>query len=235
MQVIAGFNRVRMLTPDLAIIVEAMRGSATTELAATGLGLRPRDSPTRWVLPMEQRDAPAAYAQVVPPAASAEASPAQQALPDAAAPASEAGAAAAGGSAAAGYTASAAGAASDADMGGAAQHATAAPERAAQPGQGQEPAPAEAAAQQPQRQQQEQQQSADMAAPATPVAAASSAANDAKPVATSAAEEHDDMFQLDEVGCLRHCRCCHQVLPRSVCQVIAPQPGFMPVCSTQIR
>lgn len=71
-----------MLTPDLAIIVEAMRGSATTELSANGLALRPREGATQWVLPAKQRDAPSAYHQV---ATSAAAAPAAAAAAQAAA------------------------------------------------------------------------------------------------------------------------------------------------------
>lgn len=179
MQVIAGFNRVRMLTPDLAIIMEAMQGSATTELAATGLALRPRDNPSRWVLPVERRDAPAAYAQAAPAAADAAADAQQAARVAAAAPAALAPDAAAASTAKPAANSAA----------------------ALQPGQGQ----ASAAAQPQQQEQQHGRQAA--AAPAEPkaadaaaAAAAGSAAGDAKAApAAHTAEEHDDMFQLDEV------------------------------------
>ena len=42
--VIAGFNRVRMLTPDLAVIVSALADSATVEVASNGLSFRPREN-----------------------------------------------------------------------------------------------------------------------------------------------------------------------------------------------
>lgn len=165
-----------MLTPDLAIIMEAMRGSATTELAATGLALRARDTPTCWVLPLEQRDAPAAYPQVAPPAADASGN-AQQA-PQPAAAAADA-------------------AAGNAATSGAAQPA-AASGAAAQPGQ--EPATAPQQQDQQQDQRPQQRDGATAAPPAEQKAAAASvggAAGEAR--AAHPAEEHDDMFQLDEV------------------------------------
>lgn len=54
--IIAGFNRVRMLTPDLAIVTEAMRGSSLTEISAPGVALRAVDNPRQWVLPANERD-----------------------------------------------------------------------------------------------------------------------------------------------------------------------------------
>lgn len=55
--VIASFNRVRMLTPDLAIILRALRGSPVVETSADQLSIRARDGWQNWVLPEEQRDA----------------------------------------------------------------------------------------------------------------------------------------------------------------------------------
>ena len=59
--VIANFNRMRLLTPDQTVIVDALIGSAIVELSADGLLMRPRDNWRNWVLPMEQRD-PTAHA-----------------------------------------------------------------------------------------------------------------------------------------------------------------------------
>jgi hypothetical protein len=47
---IAGFNRVRMLTPDPAVIVEALLDSAVVEISGDGGRMRARESPVRWVL-----------------------------------------------------------------------------------------------------------------------------------------------------------------------------------------
>jgi len=65
--VIASFNRVRMLTPDLAIIVEAMRASSTTEVSASGLAMRCREGALQWVLPPEERDASVQQSPAVTP------------------------------------------------------------------------------------------------------------------------------------------------------------------------
>ena len=59
--VIANFNRMRLLTPDQTVIVDALIGSAIVELSADGLLMRPRDNWRNWVLPVEQRD-PTAHA-----------------------------------------------------------------------------------------------------------------------------------------------------------------------------
>ncbi len=56
-EVIAAFNRVRMLTPDLSIIASALSASETTEVSSDGMFLRPRVEYERWILPEEQRDA----------------------------------------------------------------------------------------------------------------------------------------------------------------------------------
>ena len=104
LQVIAGFNRVRMLTPDLAIIAEAMRGSSITEVSATGLALRCREGALRWVLPRDERDASVQQSPAVTPGVAAAAAgiasaepfkPAAASKDAAAAPAPEAGYAAA--------------------------------------------------------------------------------------------------------------------------------------------
>ena len=57
LQVIASFNRVRMLTPELGIIVEAVRGSTITELSRSGAALRCREGAQQWVLPPQERHA----------------------------------------------------------------------------------------------------------------------------------------------------------------------------------
>ena len=59
LHVIASFNRVRMLTPDLAIIMEALLDSAIVELSGDSLFIRPRAGYQQWILPESQRDASA--------------------------------------------------------------------------------------------------------------------------------------------------------------------------------
>lgn len=59
LHVIASFNRVRMLTPDLAMIVEALVDSPTVELSVDSLFIRPRAGHQQWILPESQRDASA--------------------------------------------------------------------------------------------------------------------------------------------------------------------------------
>ena len=59
LHVIASFNRVRMLTPDLAMIMEALTDSSTVELSGDNLFIRPRGGYQQWVLPEAQRDASA--------------------------------------------------------------------------------------------------------------------------------------------------------------------------------
>ena len=54
-----------MLTPDLAVIVSALRNSPVVELSADFLLMRPHDNFQNWVLPEEQRD-PTAHAAMVP-------------------------------------------------------------------------------------------------------------------------------------------------------------------------
>ena len=54
--VIAGFNRVRMLTPDLAVIIASLQNSTIVELSADGALMRARQNWQNWVLPAEQRD-----------------------------------------------------------------------------------------------------------------------------------------------------------------------------------
>ena len=55
-QVIAAFNRVRMLTQDWGVIVEALTGSPVVEIGAGGALLRAREGWANWVLPPDQRD-----------------------------------------------------------------------------------------------------------------------------------------------------------------------------------
>ena len=59
LHVIASFNRVRMLTPDLAMIMEALLDSPTVELSGDSLFIRPRAGHQQWILPESQRDASA--------------------------------------------------------------------------------------------------------------------------------------------------------------------------------
>ena len=59
LHVIASFNRVRMLTPDLAMIMEALLDSPTVELSGDSLFIRPKSGYQQWVLPESQRDASA--------------------------------------------------------------------------------------------------------------------------------------------------------------------------------
>lgn len=54
--VIASFNRVRMLTPDPLIIVEALEDSETVETSKDREFLRARSNYVQWVLPEAQRD-----------------------------------------------------------------------------------------------------------------------------------------------------------------------------------
>lgn len=68
--VIAGFNRIRMLTPDVNIILAALANSRSVEVSPNGLKLRPIGNYQAWVLPKEQRDA-SAHAQAEAAAAAA--------------------------------------------------------------------------------------------------------------------------------------------------------------------
>lgn len=54
--VIAQFNRVRRLTPDLTVVVAAVRNSTVVETSPDGTYLRSVDNPEQWVLPVERRD-----------------------------------------------------------------------------------------------------------------------------------------------------------------------------------
>jgi la-related protein 1 len=56
--VIAGFNRVRMLTPDLLMVVESLQESTVLELTPDQQRVRTRDNPLQWVLPGAQPAAP---------------------------------------------------------------------------------------------------------------------------------------------------------------------------------
>jgi la-related protein 1 len=88
LHVIAAFNRVRMLTPDPAVIVTSMAGSSTTELSPDQLFLRPKEGWMQWVLPVEQRDRtlyPAAAAAGAPAAPAVAPAPAAADAPMAAA------------------------------------------------------------------------------------------------------------------------------------------------------
>ena len=54
--VIAQFNRVRRLTPDLTVVVGAVRSSTVVQTSADGTYFRALDNPEQWVLPVERRD-----------------------------------------------------------------------------------------------------------------------------------------------------------------------------------
>ncbi|KAL6752330.1 hypothetical protein V8C86DRAFT_2756979 [Haematococcus lacustris] len=54
--VVANFNRVRMLTPDMMLILEAMRDSSIVEVSSDNAYLRARGSWAQWILPPQQRD-----------------------------------------------------------------------------------------------------------------------------------------------------------------------------------
>lgn len=66
LHVIASFNRVRMLTPDLAMIMEALSDSSSVELSPDSLLIRPKQGHQQWVLPAAQRDASAHAAPHMP-------------------------------------------------------------------------------------------------------------------------------------------------------------------------
>lgn len=54
--VIAQFNRVRRLTPDLTVVIGAVRNSTIVETSPDGTYFRAHDNPEQWVLPVERRD-----------------------------------------------------------------------------------------------------------------------------------------------------------------------------------
>ncbi|KAG1669191.1 hypothetical protein FOA52_001442 [Chlamydomonas sp. UWO 241] len=54
--VIANFNRVRMLTPDMMLIAEAVRDAPCVEVSLDAAYLRAKDDWDKWVLPAQQRD-----------------------------------------------------------------------------------------------------------------------------------------------------------------------------------
>lgn len=56
---IASFNRVRMLTPDPAVIIASLIGSTEVEISGDKLYMRPKGGWEKWVLPEAQRDATA--------------------------------------------------------------------------------------------------------------------------------------------------------------------------------
>ena len=53
---VANFNRVRMLTPDPGLIVEALQDSTVVELSKDGEYVRVSSNHQQWVLPPQQRD-----------------------------------------------------------------------------------------------------------------------------------------------------------------------------------
>lgn len=54
--VVAQFNRVRRLTPDLTVVIGAVTGSSIVETSSDGTYFRAHDNPEQWVLPVERRD-----------------------------------------------------------------------------------------------------------------------------------------------------------------------------------
>ena len=54
--VIANFNRVRMLTPDLMLIVDSLKDSSIVEVSKDNAYIRARENHAMWVLPPQQRD-----------------------------------------------------------------------------------------------------------------------------------------------------------------------------------
>lgn len=87
--VIASFNRVRMLTPDISLIVEALRASSVVQFSPDESMLRARENPLQWVLPLAQREAMAAQStspKGVPAGAAAAAPPPPPAAPAAVPP-----------------------------------------------------------------------------------------------------------------------------------------------------
>lgn len=72
-QVIASFNRVRMLTPNPAVVVSALLGSRSVEVSVDQFYIRPREGWEKWVLPEDQRDKEA-HALAAAMAAAAQAS-----------------------------------------------------------------------------------------------------------------------------------------------------------------
>lgn len=54
--VVANFNRVRMLTPDMMLIIEAVRESPLVEVSVDGAYLRAKGTWDKWILPPQQRD-----------------------------------------------------------------------------------------------------------------------------------------------------------------------------------
>ena len=61
---IAQFNRVRMLTPDMTVVTEALLNSPVVEISMDLNLMRARHKGPSWVLPLEQRD-PTAHAAMV--------------------------------------------------------------------------------------------------------------------------------------------------------------------------
>uniref|UniRef100_A0A7S0RZZ7 HTH La-type RNA-binding domain-containing protein n=1 Tax=Chlamydomonas leiostraca TaxID=1034604 RepID=A0A7S0RZZ7_9CHLO len=54
--VVANFNRVRMLTPDMMLIVDAMKDSSVVEVSKDSAYLRQKEAWNKWILPPQQRD-----------------------------------------------------------------------------------------------------------------------------------------------------------------------------------
>mmetsp|Transcript_18869 Transcript_18869/g.40632 ORF Transcript_18869/g.40632 Transcript_18869/m.40632 type:complete len:962 (+) Transcript_18869:284-3169(+) len=54
--VVANFNRVRMLTPDMMLIVDALRESTLVEVSKDSAYLRAKETWSKWILPPQQRD-----------------------------------------------------------------------------------------------------------------------------------------------------------------------------------
>lgn len=54
--VVANFNRVRMLTPDMMLIVDALRESSVVDVSKDSAFLRAKETWSKWILPPQQRD-----------------------------------------------------------------------------------------------------------------------------------------------------------------------------------
>lgn len=68
--VIASFNRVRMLTADVGVILQALLGSQVIQTSPDGLKMRPQSNHQNWVLPKGERDQ-AAHSAATPQTAPA--------------------------------------------------------------------------------------------------------------------------------------------------------------------
>lgn len=79
--VVASFNRVRMLTPDLMLILDALKDSSVIEVSADGAMIRAKETWQQWVLPAHQRDT-SVKQQAAAPAGAVVQAPTQQPTSD---------------------------------------------------------------------------------------------------------------------------------------------------------